>query len=238
MDPNDAVIGLSSNNWWLVGKRCLIHNLLKRHCPPNANILNVGSGMGEDLPTILPFGHLTALDCSLNAVNSVKKRFPRVPTIKCLIENVQFKNKFDVVLAFDVLEHIRNDDAAVQSIWKLLKPGGLFIGIVPAWPLLGSPHDKALGHYRRYTPKMLRKLLKKFELKSLCFWNFTLSPMITCLRIAQKIFPFKLSPANVPGFANFWLGHLLKAEAPFSAKGISPPYGISLVFVSTCPKNH
>lgn len=235
MDPHDISLGIQPDNWWFVGKRKLIASLLNQYCQKNSDILDVGAGMGEDLPVILPFGRVTVLDCSKKAVASVKKQFPKVAAHCGSVENAGFQKKFDVVIAFDVLEHIKNDSAAVRNIRKLLKPGGIFIGSVPAWPLLWSSLDRHLGHYRRYTPKTLRRVLKQFEIKLLSFWNFTLSPGITGLRMLQRVVPIKPSHGNIPKFVNACLAKLLEFESKLTVRRLSPPYGVTLVFAARKP---
>lgn len=68
--------------------------------------------------------------------------------------------KYDLILALDVLEHVQDDDAL---LWTLksenLRPGGLLLLSVPAFPALYSRHDARLLHHRRYSPQMLRELL-------------------------------------------------------------------------------
>jgi SAM-dependent methyltransferase len=232
MDPNDVALGVTPDNWWFIGKRRLISLLLRRYCPKNAEILDVGAGMGEDLHVILPFGKVTVLDSSKNAVASVKKQFPKVSAYCNLIENVKFNKKFDAILAFDVLEHIKKDFSAVNNILNLLKPGGVLIGSVPAWPNLWSSHDRHLDHFRRYTPKSLRRLLKQFDIMLMSFWNFTLYPAVACLRLVQRVLPVKPSPGRLPKIVNSFLAKVLMFESMLSSKGLSPPYGVTLVFVA------
>jgi hypothetical protein len=62
---------------------------------------------------------------------------------------------FDAVLYIDVLEHIADDRAELAAAAGHLKAGGRLIVLGPAHPWLYSPFDQALGHYRRYTRKML-----------------------------------------------------------------------------------
>jgi SAM-dependent methyltransferase len=62
---------------------------------------------------------------------------------------------FDAILYIDVLEHIADDRAELTAAITHLKPGGKLIVLSPAHPWLYSPFDKALGHHRRYTRRML-----------------------------------------------------------------------------------
>jgi SAM-dependent methyltransferase len=64
--------------------------------------------------------------------------------------------KYDLIFSSNVLEHIQNDEDALTQLTALLKPNGLLINYVPAFPILFSQLDVAVGHFRRYTQKELK----------------------------------------------------------------------------------
>lgn len=66
---------------------------------------------------------------------------------------------FDLVVASEVVEHVRDDRAAVAKLASLLKPGGFLIITVPAHPWLWSAHDAMNHHFRRYQKRQLHTLL-------------------------------------------------------------------------------
>jgi SAM-dependent methyltransferase len=69
------------------------------------------------------------------------------------------KDRYDLVLMLDVLEHMGDDQAALrEAASSFLKPGGWLLLSVPAGKGLFSRHDELLGHKRRYAPSSLRKL--------------------------------------------------------------------------------
>lgn len=67
----------------------------------------------------------------------------------------------DSVVMINVLEHIQDDQEAVRAMYHSLSPGGTFVVYSPALPWLYSPHDKAVGHYRRYEMNQLEQLLRQ-----------------------------------------------------------------------------
>lgn len=71
------------------------------------------------------------------------------------------KEKFDTIIYIDVLEHIKADTEEIKSASALLNPDGNLIVLTPAFNILYSPFDKQIGHYRRYTKKMLSALKPK-----------------------------------------------------------------------------
>jgi SAM-dependent methyltransferase len=67
--------------------------------------------------------------------------------------------QFDLVCAFEVLEHIENDRAALRAWARLVRPGGWLLLSVPAGPDRFGPWDELVGHFRRYEPSGLAGLL-------------------------------------------------------------------------------
>lgn len=77
-------------------------------------------------------------------------------------ENLPFReNRFDIVTCFDVIEHVPDQEKAIQEIKRVLKPGGLACLTVPLYPWLWSEHDEKVGHIRRYYPGELKEMLCK-----------------------------------------------------------------------------
>jgi SAM-dependent methyltransferase len=66
---------------------------------------------------------------------------------------------FDLVCAFEVLEHIEDDQAALHDWAKLVIPGGSLLISVPAGPERYGEWDRAVGHYRRYDSAQLESVL-------------------------------------------------------------------------------
>ena len=68
---------------------------------------------------------------------------------------------YDLVCAFEVLEHIEDDQAALHDWAKLIAPGGSLVISVPAGPERYGEWDRAVGHYRRYSPGRLESVLSQ-----------------------------------------------------------------------------
>jgi SAM-dependent methyltransferase len=80
----------------------------------------------------------------------------------------------DAVFALNVFEHIRDDDQALRNVYRLLKPGGCFVMLVPAHPSLYNRIDASIDHFRRYTKSMARDKATAagFSIERLYFFNF------------------------------------------------------------------
>ncbi|MBU1092078.1 class I SAM-dependent methyltransferase, partial [Patescibacteria group bacterium] len=111
-------------------------------------ILDVGCGTGENFYWLSKFGEVTGADTSELAVELADQKGKAVLG---RTEDLPFEDgTFDLVTAFDVLEHV-TDDAKVLQEWKrVLHSGGRLFLSVPAYQGLFGPHDRALGHLRRY----------------------------------------------------------------------------------------
>ncbi|MGB9376444.1 MAG: class I SAM-dependent methyltransferase [Mycobacteriales bacterium] len=90
----------------------------------------------------------------------------------------------DLVVAFDVLEHIEDDHAAAAEIARILRPGGTLLVAVPCDMALWSAHDEAVGHVRRYDRDGLRDLIAAtgMEVEDLRSWNVLLRPVVRVRR--------------------------------------------------------
>jgi SAM-dependent methyltransferase len=66
---------------------------------------------------------------------------------------------FDVVSAFDVIEHCEDDTLALSELARVLSPGGRMLLSVPAYRWAWSDHDVRAGHHRRYTRPELDRLV-------------------------------------------------------------------------------
>lgn len=67
---------------------------------------------------------------------------------------------FDLVAAFDIIEHVEDDVRALGEIRRVLAPGGIVLLSVPLHPARWTAFDEAVGHCRRYTPDALDRLLR------------------------------------------------------------------------------
>jgi len=230
MDFKDYEAGVSEGSWQFVAKRELINSLLKKHFGRRSGkILNVGAGTGEDLDVIGRYGEITVVEPDPGAIKLIKDR------CKCIVKPIEktgFNKEFDVALAFDVLEHIKDADKGAKAIWNALKPGGLLIGAVPARMSLWSAHDVELGHHRRYSKSMLFRHLKDFEPLFVSGWNVVLLPAIWARYKLKKLLGRQTrETGKVSPPVNFVLKNILRCEILCAQLGLPLPTGVSLVFV-------
>jgi 2-polyprenyl-3-methyl-5-hydroxy-6-metoxy-1,4-benzoquinol methylase len=107
----------------------------------------------------------------------------------------EFECKYDLVILFDVLEHIEDKEKFLDAVFFHLKTDGLLIINVPAYEFLRSVYDDAQGHLYRYTKKRLNQDLSPFNIKIeyLSYWGALLVPFL----ILRKIIFFIYKPSNI-----------------------------------------
>ena len=234
MDRRDIERGASADDFWFRGKRQLIRGMLRKWSPAGGElrILNIGAGAGDDLPVIGSFGKVTVIDVDEKALDLIPEGAceEKIPGDACALPFED--NTFDLAVAFDVLEHIEDDVKAVAELNRVLKPGGRFIFSVPANQSLFSAHDRALGHFRRYSRSSAKALFKDWDLKMLNHWNSLLYPIAALKRKLDKDKPDRVDDHSMPGVIREVLYWILALEGRLSAIGFPVPFGLSLVGVA------
>lgn len=222
--------------WWHVGRLAIIDSWLSKWVKPKsgAKILNVGCGTGGTLPVLEKFGTIENIDVSDEAIKFMKDAGYKVKKVKD--HTLPYKdNSFDVVVAFDVLEHIEKHDEALKEWTRVLKKGGAILFTVPAYQWLWSDHDTSLHHYRRYTKSMIRHILPNDGYIKRSSYSIVFSlPLVVGFRVINKLLGRKgdseTSYVNVPNVVNSLFANLLKIEASLH-KLMHFPFGTSVITV-------
>lgn len=143
---------------------------------------------------------------------------------------------FDMVTAFDVLEHLENERPVVEELARVLKPGGKMIITVPAYMWLWGVQDEVSHHFRRYTVGSLVKVFKNFTelriIRKTYFVTF-LFPAIAVVRLISSWFRIKnrksdFEISNPVLDAIFYF--IFNLEFYF-LKFISFPFGVSILLI-------
>jgi len=101
----------------------------------------------------------------------------------------EFERRFDVILLFDVLEHINDEHEFLESVKYHLSAGGYLIVNVPALQWLFSPYDRIQGHYRRYSIQALEYLARRsgFEIIKTTYWGAPLVPVAAIRKLTLSL---------------------------------------------------
>ena len=100
-------------------------------------------------------------------------------------KNEKYKNYYDYIFLFDVIEHVKYDSKFIENTLFHLKNKGLLIINVPSLQILYSKYDTAVGHLRRYDKRLFSKVIKKIMINdiSMNYWGFTLLPVLFLRKI-------------------------------------------------------
>ncbi|HEY2948919.1 MAG TPA: class I SAM-dependent methyltransferase [Micromonosporaceae bacterium] len=130
----------------------------------------------------------------------------------------------DLVVAFDILEHIDDDHVVAGEIRRTLRPGGTALIAVPADMRLWSAHDVAVGHVRRYDRAGLTAVVEKAGLvvDELWSWNVLLRPVAAWRRRRSTGSDLE----DLPGPVNLGLSAIIAAERYLPVRGLP---GVSLM---------
>jgi SAM-dependent methyltransferase len=183
---------LDERHWWYRARRKILADLIRREAQPpaNAQILEIGCGTGHNLAMLGEFGHVDGLELDDEARAISEKRLGRKVMSSPLPELAEVSDShYDLIGAFDVIEHIEDDRAALASIAAKLKPGGKFVMAVPAHQWMWSAHDVVNHHKRRYSSRALKALIEDspLELVKIGYFNSLLFPVAVAERVASKM---------------------------------------------------
>ncbi|MFQ3611571.1 MAG: class I SAM-dependent methyltransferase, partial [Fimbriimonadales bacterium] len=198
-------------------------------------ILDAGCGTGAMLCDLQRLGSVVGVDLERQALMLARRRGD-FPLIQARLEALPFHSeRFHLITALDVLEHLPDDRPALQEIRRTLRPEGILIATVPAYGWLWSRHDVALHHYRRYTARGLKARLQEtgFEVLKLSYSVSLLFVPIALFRWADRFRKGQPSATVVPvsPALNRWLTQLQTWEARLIRR-VSLPFGVSLVAVA------
>jgi SAM-dependent methyltransferase len=187
----ETMAELDQRHWWYRARRQVIAALIRRlvRPPVQARILEIGCGTGHNLAMLGQFGHVDALELDEEARSVAEQRLGRSVMSAPLPEIAGVADRhYDLVGAFDVIEHIDDDHAALQSIADKIKPGGKLVMTVPAHQWMWSAHDVVNHHKRRYSKASLGKLVEgsPLRLERIGYFNSLLFPVAVAERLASK----------------------------------------------------
>lgn len=145
---------LEAANFWFRARNELIRWALRTYKPNAHNFLEVGCGTGFVLSGIAnahPEMALSGSEIFLAGLSYAAERVPAAHFMQMDARHVPFVDEFDTIGAFDVLEHIAEDEAVLAQLHRALKPSGVLLLTVPQHPWLWSASDEYACHVRRYT---------------------------------------------------------------------------------------
>jgi SAM-dependent methyltransferase len=226
-------------SFWFRSRNSLIVWALRRYFPNAQSMLEVGCGTGFVLAGVrdaFPHMRLVGGELYQTGLEVAARRVPDAELLELDARKLPFKAEFDVVGAFDVLEHIEEDHTALLEMHASLRPGGGLVVTVPQHPALWSAVDEYSRHVRRYRRSELLAKLRDagFEVVQ---WTSFVSLLLPVLALSRRRFRGTkafdpLSEYRAPPFVDSALGWVLTAERTLIRSGLSFPAGGSLLVVA------
>lgn len=233
---------LESNNFWFRARNDLIVWAMKTYFPDCERFLEIGCGTGFVLSGIrsaCPSIELSGSEIFSAGLAFAATRVPSAQFYQMDARKIPFREQFDVIGAFDVLEHIDDDRSAIAEVGKALRPGGGFLITVPQHPSLWSPQDEYAHHVRRYTGTELRRKVEAagFEVVRMTSFVSLLLPLMFASRKRKTEHKLDaevdaMGDLRQPRAVNVALEAVMAIERTLIRRGLSLAAGGSLLIVA------
>jgi len=226
-------------HWWYRGRRRVLAAVLDSLAlDPGTRILDAGCGSGRNMADLALRGTVAGVELASSSLEVARARGLGEVRAGSLEEPLPFADgAFDLAVALDVLEHLRDDELAWRELARVVAPGGRLVVTVPQYAWLWGEHDVVSHHHRRYTRSMLTERAARagWRTERLTAFNSTLLPAIAAARLLQRL-RASTQPADdlarTPrGPVNAMLERILAAEAAWIGRGRGLPAGVSLLAV-------
>lgn len=238
-DPKsfDDLAQLEAGHFWFIARNELIVGLVNKYFPNARRFMEVGCGTGFVLRAIAQsrkWDLLVGSELHPSGLEYAKRRLPsEVELIQMDARHIPAEGLFDLTGAFDVIEHVADDEAILRGMRASMTEGGGIIVTVPQHPWLWSRADEVAYHQRRYRRGELEAKLRKNGFKVLFSSSFTalLLPLMAASRLRrgdkEEAYEFKLNPT-----VNQMLLKALQAEVVMTLAGVRWAAGGSRVVVA------
>lgn len=237
---------IEDTHWWFRGRREIFTRLLA----PIANgrrldIFDIGFGTGAMLSYLSRFGSVIGMDMSAEAIRFARTRCDR-PMVRGSITHVPLADgSVDLVTAFDIIEHVDDDGAAIAELARVCRPGGHVLLTVPAFRFLWGNQDVISHHLRRYTLEEIGARVRAAGLvpRRLSYFNAILFPVVAAVRVARRLrgepegevkSDFTMTK---PGLVNDVLARVFAVEGRMLSR-FRLPVGVSVVCLAERPTAH
>lgn len=235
----------AQSSFWVSSRNRLFKNIVQRNMSPTGKtkFLEIGCGTGDFIQQIVQNENLeiTGSEIYLKGLLYAKKNLPNVDFIQFDVTQGVVGEEFDLIVAFDVLEHIENDIAAISNVRKMLHKDGCLIITVPQHMFLWSKLDEIVKHKRRYSRRELVTKLQEngYSISYVTSFLFTLFPLMLISRMLDKG-QDKIQSEEValekrvifPKALNWVFDLFMRIDEALIRLGVSLPFGGTLVVVA------
>jgi SAM-dependent methyltransferase len=231
-------------SWWFRSRNRLIEQIARGFFPEALSVLEIGCGTGYTLRALraaLPRAELTGTELFEEGLQVARGRWPDLRILQADARALPFGSEFDLVGAFDVLEHIDDDVGALSELRRVVRPGGGIIVTVPQHQWLWSQADDYAHHQRRYSRADLVSRIERagFTVRMVTSFVTIALPVMIFSRVGRRLLGPDSSNFDpwaefrIPRFLNTTFEVLAAVERYAIACGLSLPAGGSLLVAGT-----
>ena len=210
---------MSLNAW-------LRYDVIRRHLDrigPVGSVLEIGCGGGGLGARLAASSAYTGVELDESSLALARERVAAAGGGRVLAGDerdvLEPHETFDLVCAFEVLEHIEDDAASLRAWSSRVRPGGHFMLSVPAGSERFGPSDRMAGHYRRYDDGQLRRVLETAGLR-----------VVDLRRVGFPLGYLLERARNLIARRRIVDGESLEARTAKSGRLLQPPQPLGLVF--------
>jgi SAM-dependent methyltransferase len=231
---------IEREHWWFRARAKIIQGQIETSGfdYSNLKILNIGIATGASTILLQKYGTVKSIEFDYECYSFVKETLGLDIEQGSILNLPYPDNSFDLVCAFDVIEHVDDDQKGIDEMYRVCKNSGIILITVPANKFLWSNHDVVNQHYRRYSKNEVKQLFKnKGSNLFASYFNLTLFIPVTFVRMLQKTGLFNVSKKGsgsdfnltTPNIVSKLLYKLMKSENWFLKKKICLPFGTSII---------
>jgi trans-aconitate methyltransferase len=235
---------LEAGNFWFRARNKLILWALHKYSPELKSFLEIGCGTGFVISAIskhYPETKLSGSEYLEEGLVYARQRVPGAEFTQMDARHIPYESELDAIGAFDVLEHIEEDEAVLQQIYKALKPSGVVFITVPQHRWLWSAVDEYACHVRRYSANELHQKVCRagFEIIRSTSFVSTLLPAMYLSRLLKRnkmdVSMDAMAELRINLILNKLFEWLLNSELALIRVGVALPVGGSRLLVARKP---
>jgi SAM-dependent methyltransferase len=237
-DGFDRLALLEEKNFWFRSRNQILLWAFRKYFPDARHFFEVGCGNGFVLWAFAEnFSNvgLGGSEIYEKGLFYTRQRVKEAALYQMDAKSLPFESEFDVIGAFDVLEHISEDEQVLAQMYKAAAPGGGILLTVPQHPFLWSYGDEFARHVRRYSAKELKRKVRGAGFKVVDSVSFVslLLPLLFLSRLGLKKETYDPEGEfRISRTLNFILEKILSLERGLIRLGLRPPLGGSLLLIA------
>jgi ubiquinone/menaquinone biosynthesis C-methylase UbiE len=242
----ELMVEVEPTHFWFVSRNDILRDALRKYFSAPDKVLEIGCGTGYVLSGVraaFPHASLSASDIYTEGLGYAARRLPDADLFQMDACHIPFRDEFDLIGAFDVLEHIEDDEAVLAQLFQACKSGGGVALTVPQHRWMWSRMDDFAHHKRRYTRNELVQKLKRagFRVEYSTSFISLLLPLMLAARLLRTPAgtgmqdQMDAAGLSIGKLANAVMGGVMAVERVLIRLGLRLPFGGSLLVIARKP---